>query len=126
MIYGIGTDIVTYQRMEELHQRYGDKFARRILSESEFEEYKEHMQPARMLMKRFAAKEAFAKAIGTGLRHPVSLQAISVAHDELGKPILRFSEHLIDFIHVCGVKHWHLSLSDEREHAVAFVVLERA
>lgn len=125
MIYGIGTDIVTYRRIEEMHERYGDKFAERILSEAELEEYSSHAQPARMLMKRFAAKEAFAKAIGTGIRQPVSFHAISIVHDELGKPSLRFSEHLIDFIHVCGVKHWHLSISDEHEHAVAFVVLEK-
>ena len=125
MIYGIGTDIVTYKRIEEMHVRYGDKFAKRILSEIELDEYFQHAQQARMLMKRFAAKEAFAKAIGTGLRHPVSLRTISIVHDVLGKPELRFSEHLIDFIHVCGVKHWHLSISDEHEHAVAFVVLEK-
>ena len=87
MIYGIGTDIVAVPRIAALHQRYGDALARRILTAQEWATYAAHAQPARFLAKRFAAKEAFAKAVGTGIREPVSLRFIGVAHDGLGKPV---------------------------------------
>lgn len=126
MIFGIGTDIVSFPRISELHERYGMKFARRILSDIELEEYQSHAQQARMLMKRFAAKEALSKALGTGLRHPVGLREISITHDELGKPVFDLSVLLENYIEKLGVSGIHLSISDEREHAVAFVVLERS
>lgn len=126
MIYGIGTDIVSYKRIEEMHARYGDKFARRILSDAELAEYANHLQQARFLMKRFAAKEAFAKAIGTGLRHPVSMKEITIIHDELGKPGCALSLQLFDYINNFGAGRIHLSISDEHDHAVAFVVIERS
>lgn len=125
MIFGIGTDIVSYPRISEMHTRYGQRFARRVLSDQEMQEYATHPHPARLLMKRFAAKEAFAKALGTGLRHPVSMREITVTHDELGKPAFAMSLQLIDYIEYFGLSQIHLSISDEREHAVAFVVIEK-
>ena len=124
MIFGIGTDIVSYERIEKLYEKYGVVFAERILSAKELPEFQQHSQPARLLMKRFAAKESLAKAAGTGLRHPLTLQSVSVSHDELGKPIFEFDTELTEYFAKLGVTHHHLSLSDEREHAVAFVVLE--
>ena len=124
MIIGIGTDIVTVARIEAAIARHGAAFAERILSAQELPEYTAHSFPARFLSKRFAAKEAFAKATGQGLRHPVSLQRISVSHDELGKPIFLFDAELSEHLHKQGVVHHHLSLSDERDTAVAFVILE--
>lgn len=126
MIFGIGTDITALARIESLHQRYGERFARRILSETEMAEFFKHAHPARLLMKRFAAKEALAKALGTGLRHPVSMTQMSVTHDELGKPGFAFSLQLLDYIEQFGVMRHHLSISDERDMAVAFVILEGA
>lgn len=125
MIFGIGTDIVSYPRISEMHARYGERFARRVLSDQEMQEYASHPQPARMLMKRFAAKEAFAKALGTGLRYPVSMREITVTHDELGKPELALSLQLADYIEYFNISQIHLSISDERGHAVAFVVIEK-
>jgi holo-[acyl-carrier protein] synthase len=124
MIFGIGTDIVAYSRIEALHQRYGERFARRILSETEMAEFFKHAHPARLLMKRFAAKEALAKAVGTGLHHPVSMTQMTVTHDPLGKPSFVFSLQLLDYIYEIGIKRHHLSISDERDIAVAFVILE--
>ena len=124
MIFGIGTDIVALARIEALHQRYGDRFARRILSEAEMAELQSHHFPARMLMKRFAAKEAVAKAAGTGLRHPLSMQNISVVHDAQGKPMFQFATELASYLTGLGITSHHLSISDEREVAVAFVILE--
>jgi len=124
MILGIGTDIVTLERIAALHERYNERFAQRILSEAEMIEFANHTQPARLLMKRFAAKEALAKAAGTGLRHPVSMSQMSVIHDALGKPGFQFSDELSGHFSKMGVSHHHLSISDERDVAVAFVVLE--
>lgn len=125
MIFGIGTDIVSYQRIRELNEKYGERLAQRMLSAGELAEYAASTDPARYLMKRFAAKEAFAKAMGTGLRASVTLRRISVGHDELGKPLLEFDDVLTNYVARLGVTRHHLSISDEKEVAVAFVVLER-
>lgn len=124
MIFGIGTDIVEYARIETLWARYGKRFARRILSESELPALALHPAPARMLAKRFAAKEAFAKAVGSGMRHPVTLHRISVTHDGLGKPVLQFDETLRTWLAQLGINGHHVSISDESDMIVAFVVLE--
>jgi holo-[acyl-carrier protein] synthase len=125
MIYGIGTDIVAFARIEVLHQRYGERFAQRILSKAEMAEFSAHAQPARLLMKRFAAKEALSKAAGSGLRHPLSMHNISVAHDDKGKPYFEFATELTAHFSRLGISRHHLSISDERDAAVAFVILER-
>ena len=124
MIFGIGTDIVTVARIEAAMTRHGAAFARRILSEPELAEYASQAHPARFLSKRFAAKEALAKATGHGLRHPVSLHRITVGHDELGKPIFVFDAELSGYLQQLGIVSHHLSISDERDTAVAFVILE--
>jgi holo-[acyl-carrier protein] synthase len=124
MIFGIGTDIVEFARIERMFSRYGARFAERVLSERELPEYQRSANPARLLAKRFAAKEAFAKAVGSGMRHPVSLQRISITHDGLGKPVLQFDEVLRTHLAQLGINGHHLSISDERDMIVAFVVLE--
>jgi holo-[acyl-carrier protein] synthase len=124
MIFGIGTDIVALARIEALHQRYGTRFAQRILSKAEMEELQSDNYPARMLMKRFAAKEALSKAAGTGLRHPLSMQNISVVHDDQGKPMFEFATDLASHLTGLRITRHHLSISDERDVAVAFVILE--
>ena len=124
MIYGIGTDIVEYARIERMLARYGDRFAERVLSRQELPDYQASSDKARLLAKRFAAKEAFAKAVGSGMRHPVTLRRISVIHDGLGKPMLQFDEALRTHLAQLGISGQHLSISDERGMAIAFVVLE--
>ena len=124
MIFGIGTDIVEYARIEALWARYGKRLAERLLSKSELPELGAHADPARFLAKRFAAKEAFAKAVGSGMRHPVGLRRISVTHDGLGKPVLQFDEVLRTYLAQLGINGHHVSISDERDFIVAFVVLE--
>lgn len=125
MIFGIGTDIVEYARIAAAYARHGERFAQRVLSLSELPELHGHACPARLLAKRFAAKEAFAKAVGSGLRHPVSLRSISIVHDTWGKPVLRFDVALREHLERLGVVGQHLSISDERGMIVAFVVLEK-
>ncbi len=124
MIRGIGTDIVTVARIEAACARHGAAFAARILSAQELQEYATQAHPARFLSRRFAAKEALAKATGHGLRHPVSLQRITVGHDELGKPMFAFDAELEAYLRQLGISRHHLSISDERDTAVAFVILE--
>lgn len=124
MIHGIGTDIVEYARIERMWLRHGRRFAARILSARELPELDGHAAPARLLAKRFAAKEAFAKAVGSGMRGPVGFRSISVIHDGLGKPVLSFDELLRIHLAQLGINGHHLSISDERGMIVAFVVLE--
>lgn len=127
MIYGIGTDIVESYRIEHSLNRYGDRFARRILADSEWLEYNASNKRKRVsfLASRFAAKEALSKAIGTGLRHPVSLNYITITHDELGKPFFKFHSQLNQLINDKGITQHHLSISDEVNVVCAFVVLEK-
>lgn len=126
MILGIGTDIVAYSRIEAVHVKHGERFAKRILSRQEWEEYGVYANnPVRLLMKRFAAKEALAKAVGSGLRYPVALQKISVTHDGVGKPFFEFDEELATYLKQLGLTKHHLSISDDHNVAVAFVVLEK-
>lgn len=126
MIHGIGTDIVSIQRMDELHARFGGRLAERILSPEELEEFGSAANKNGFLAKRFAAKEAFAKAAGTGMRSPVHFGNLSVTHDELGRPGLAWDPELSAWLARQGVVAAHLSLSDEKDYAVAFVVLERS
>jgi len=125
MIFGIGTDIVAVARIEAVSARHGAAFAERILSAQELAEYAGHANPVQFLSKRFAAKEAFAKATGQGLRHPVSLHRISITNDEQGKPTFLFDTELAVYLQQLGVVRHHLSISDEKDLAVAFVVLEK-
>jgi holo-[acyl-carrier protein] synthase len=125
MIYGIGTDIVKVARLENGLVRFGEHYADRLLAPEEHSEFFAAADPARFLAKRFAAKEAFAKAAGTGLRHPMHLRSLAVTHTPLGQPTLSFHPELETWLHERGITAHHLSLSDEQDHVVAFVVLEK-
>lgn len=125
MIYGIGTDIVRVARMARNIENYGTRFAERLLHPQEYTEFLRQSRPAHFLAKRFAAKEAAAKALGTGFREGVRFKDIYVAHDSYGKPILQFSGIAAQLLVQHAVHAWHLSLSDEEEYAVAFVVLDK-
>ena len=124
MIFGIGTDIVSIKRIEDALFRFGDRFLHRILNEIEVTEYAQSAQPARFLAKRFAAKEAFSKAFGTGIGGEIGWHDVAVAHDERGKPIIRLSADLSTRLAQREIKNSHVSISDESEHAIAFVVME--
>ncbi|AEJ01749.1 Holo-(acyl-carrier-protein) synthase [Nitrosomonas sp. Is79A3] len=125
MIYGIGTDIVESSRIAQSLDRFGERFARRILTDSEWAEYHSSSKPVLFLASRFAAKEALSKAMGTGLRHPVNLTYITITHDNLGKPFFEFHPELNQLINDKGITQHHLSISDEINMACAFVVLEK-
>jgi holo-[acyl-carrier protein] synthase len=124
MICGVGTDLAEIARFEAMIARRGLAVGRRLLAASERADFAASLDPARFLAKRFAAKEALAKALGTGVRAPVLLTAIAVGHDALGKPQFELSAELSAFVATRGVTHLHLSISDERTQALAFVVAE--
>lgn len=124
MIIGIGTDIVKVSRLAHGHDRFGLRYAERILAPSEIVEFSCTTRPAHFLAKRFAAKEAAAKAFRTGFRGIFGLRDIAVAHDAQGGPHLVFSGEAARFARERRVGHHHLSLTDEDEYAVAFVILE--
>lgn len=98
MILGIGTDLVDIARMRAALDRHGERFARRILSPAEWPDWQASGDPARLLAKRFAAKEAFAKASGQGLRAPVTLGALAVTHDALGRPGWALADELAQWL----------------------------
>ena len=125
MIYGIGTDLVEPSRIARLLEKYGERFAKRLLTDGEWPEYLVSGQPVMFLAKRFAAKEALSKAIGTGLRYPVSLSHIGVTHDQRGKPYFEFHPDLNALVRNEGITSHHLSISDELNLACAFVILEK-
>ena len=126
MIFGIGTDIVRVARMQQDIARYGEKFAERILTDAELVEFRQSSQPANFLARRFAAKEAAAKAMGTGFSNGLHLRHIGVGHDANGKPLLEFSGRALEFVRENNITTVHVSLADEEDNAVAFVTLETA
>lgn len=125
MIYGIGTDIVAVARLRGMWERHGERLVEKLLASQEIEDFHKAADKGRFLAKRFAAKEAFSKALGTGVRPPATLPAIAVMHDELGKPVLGFSPKLKALLQEKALNA-HLSISDETDYAVAYVILEHA
>jgi holo-[acyl-carrier protein] synthase len=124
VIHGVGTDIVRVARLADALERHGARFAERILDASERAAFAAAPDPARLLAKRFAAKEAFGKALGTGVAAPATLHAVRVGHDALGKPLFEFAPALAEHMRERGL-HAHLSLSDETDYVVAFAVIEK-
>jgi holo-[acyl-carrier protein] synthase len=125
VIHGIGTDIVRVERLRTALARHGERFALRILAATEVEAWRAHRDPARFLAKRFAAKEAFGKALGTGVAVPATLHAVAVGHDSLGKPRYVYDERLT--LHMeNNCLRAHLSITDEDDTVVAFAVIEQA
>lgn len=126
MILGIGTDLCEIGRIEKALERFGERFAAKILVESEIEVFRRRKKRAGYLAKRFAAKEAFSKALGVGIRHPVNWHNVWVVNDRAGKPSLEFSKPLAALLKRRGIEKVHLSLTDEIGMACAFVVVEGA
>lgn len=124
MIHGIGTDIVDIERIRAAYAKHGVRFAERLLSPAERIRLSELSDPAPFLAKRWAAKEAFGKALGTGIRPPIALSGITVVNNDMGRPALAFDSAISAYLTEHGIAHVHLSLSDERASALAFVVVE--
>lgn len=123
MIVGIGTDIVQIERISAALDRLGEGFARRVLTDAELQRFHGSKQPAAFLAKRFAAKEAAAKALGTGIGK-VSFKHLEVSNNAQGAPELTFFGYAAELQKQKRITRLHLSLSDEKDAAIAFVVLE--
>lgn len=129
MIYGVGTDIVQIARIETALANSGQRFAQKILGDEELIEFEKRRQQSdvraiRYLATRFAAKEAFSKAIGTGIRAPMTWHNLQVKSLESGQPILQTVGVLGEWMRTQNLNA-KISLSDELEYAVAFVIVEQ-
>ena len=125
MIHGVGIDLVSLQRIEQSFQRFGDAFAEKVLHENEMTEYSKSRNQISFTGKRFAAKEAFLKAIGTGLREGLSFKHIEITHTEQGKPEIQCHNRAAELLQSNMINSIHLSITDEKQHAAAVVVLEK-
>ena len=129
MVSGIGTDIIRINRIAAALARHGDRFAQKILGPQEMEKYRRRKQKVeargvRFLATRFAAKEAFSKAIGLGMRMPMTWRAVQFLNAPSGKPVVVTSGALTEFMQQHGFTA-QVSLTDEAEYAVAFVIVEK-
>ena len=124
MIHGVGTDVVRVARMQTALTRFGDRFADRILTAGERQDYQRARRKAHFLARRFAAKEALLKALGTGLRDGMRWRDIGVVHDPLGRPSLHCAGQVGEALLAYTIDRSHLSISDEDDYAIACVVLE--
>ena len=128
MIYGIGTDICDIRRIEATLGRRGDRFAERVLGPAELQVFQARRarvdaRGVRFLATRFSAKEAFSKAIGLGIRSPMSWRACQILNEPSGKPVLRLSGALAEWFAARGLVG-HVTVSDESDYAASFVVVE--
>ncbi|RZI83176.1 MAG: holo-ACP synthase [Rubrivivax sp.] len=128
MIVGIGTDLCNIRRIQEALQRRGERFAEKVLGAQELQVYRQRqarvpVRGLRYLATRFAAKEAFAKAIGLGIRWPMTWRACEILNAPSGRPHIVLNGELADWF---VQKHWqaHVTVTDEVDHALAFVVIE--
>lgn len=123
MALAIGTDIVEIERIAAMLERQGDKFIRRILCEPEQQEYHRRKQNTAFAAKRFAAKEAVAKALGTGIGRGVSFQDILIVNNDAGAPGVELSGGALQVMQSLGGSRILLSLADEQQYALAYAVL---
>ncbi|MDM0114320.1 holo-ACP synthase [Variovorax sp. J22R133] len=129
MIYGIGTDICDIRRIAATLERQGERFASKVLSDAEFAVWKARSarwpkRGTRYLATRFSAKEAFSKAIGTGMITPMSWRLCEIANEKSGKPVIVLHGRLKDWFEAEGLSA-HVTVTDESDYAASFVVVER-
>ena len=124
MIFGIGTDIIAVARLGRLYERHQERALEKLLASSEMTAFARSKDPARFLAKRFAAKEALGKALGIGVAAPATLPNIAITHGALGKPAFAYAPDLARYLDERRLVA-HLSISDEADYAVAFVILEQ-
>ena len=126
MIFGVGTDIVEMSRIQATYDRFGERFAQRILMDEELALYRVSKQPVRFLAMRFAGKEATVKAMGTGFAHGVWMRDVGILNNNWGRPIIIWSERGRRVCDRLGVGAGHVSLTDDAGLVMAFAVVEVA
>ena len=120
-IFGVGIDIVEVERIKKIHQKYGEKFARKILSNNELKNFLKDKNKIHFLAKRFAAKEAVGKALGVGIKNGSILKNIEIKNDINGKPFVNIND--IEKLNMTEKKEIHISLSDEKKFSIANAVI---
>ena len=125
MIFGIGTDILELKRVERVYSRYGDRFAERLLLDEEYALFDKSKNKTRFLGMRFAAKEAIAKALGTGFSNGIWVRDVGSVPNRLGQPQVIYSERGRNVCDQLGVGEGFLTLTDEAGLIVAVAVLLR-
>jgi len=125
MIFGIGTDLIKIKRIKNINSL--EKFALKILSENELDLFNSLSNDKKVsfISKQFAGKEAFSKALGTGISEGIRFKEIEILRDEKGKPIFTAINSLKSFMLNLGITRTHISFTDEREYAMAFAILEK-
>lgn len=125
MIYGIGVDLCSIRRVQNIKDL--NKFANKILTSDEIEYLGtlDQKNSVNYLAKQFAAKEALSKALGTGLTGDVKLNLIEIDRDQSGKPYIKMNDHMKTLLSKIGVNSTFVSLADDSDFAVATVILER-
>jgi len=126
MIFGIGIDVLEAARIERTLERYGEHFVRRLLMPEEQAQLARTRRPARFVAMRFAAKEAIAKAMGTGFAHGIWIRDVGVVQNSWGKPLVVYSKRGDDVRRSLGIGEGHVTLTDEAGLIVAFAVLMKA
>lgn len=124
MIFGVGTDIVELSRIQSTFDRFGAHFVERILMPEELELFHRSKWPVRFLAMRFAGKEAVVKAMGTGFRHGIWVRDVGITSNELGKPLVIWSERGQKVCNRLGIGSGHVSLTDDAGLVMAFAVTE--
>jgi holo-[acyl-carrier protein] synthase len=124
MIIGIGVDIAEIARVERISAQFGERFARRVLTDDELAEYGRRKHSSSYLATRFAAKEAVAKACGTGIGEQLGFHSMQIEHDGSGRPLLRFLREADELVARLGIRNALISLSDEKHYVVAMALLE--
>jgi len=125
VIYGIGIDIIRISRIKKAIERWEDRFLKKVFTEEEIDFCKNRPKPINAFALRFAAKEAFSKAIGLGMRKGIRWKDIEVFHYPTGKPALRLYGKSLQLCKENQIDRIHISLSDEGDYGIAFVVLEK-
>lgn len=126
MIFGVGTDIVEYSRVQAIYERFGEHFVRRVLMQEEIELFRRSKEPVRFLAMRFAGKEATVKAMGTGFRYGVWVRDVGILNNERGRPIITWSDRGRRVCDELGIGAGHVSLTDDAGFVMAFAVVETA
>ena len=129
MIYGIGTDICDVRRVRASFERHGERFARKVLSDGELATWQARTKRwpergLRYLATRFSAKEAFSKAIGLGMRMPMTWRTCEIAHLPSGQPVIVLHGALKTWFEAQGLKA-HITVTDETDYAASFCVVEK-
>ena len=123
MIFGIGTDLLSAQRVEAVYRRFGERFVDRLLLPEEKKQFRMVKRKARFLAMRFAGKEAVVKAMGTGFGHGVWIRDVGIVQDSRGKPEIVFSGRGLAVCQRLGIGEGFVSLSDEDGMVLAMAVL---